>query len=230
MMTNTTAEDTTQIKKNTVSAKNQLKDDEYISFINQSGKGKKVLFVGNSITRHGKLPGIGWNNDFGMAASSIDNDYVHILIKKINEKYPDSVFCICQASQWETDYNINDKIIFKYEIAREFKADIIIMRIIENCKCDKFNHNLFYKKYSDFIDYLNPKDAKIILTSGFWKHTGDIDIENVAKDNNYDFIYLGDLGEDDSMKAIGLFEHSGVAAHPNDNGMLEIANRISEKI
>ena len=47
-----------QIDKNTVSAKNQLKENEYISYINPNGKGKRILFVGNSITRHGKAPQI----------------------------------------------------------------------------------------------------------------------------------------------------------------------------
>ena len=46
-------------------------------------KGPRVLFVGNSITLHGPRPQIGWTNNWGMAASARDKDYVHLLQKKI---------------------------------------------------------------------------------------------------------------------------------------------------
>ena len=46
-----------------------------------SKKGPRVLFVGNSITLHGPRPQIGWTNNWGMAASSRDRDYVLLLQK-----------------------------------------------------------------------------------------------------------------------------------------------------
>ena len=63
--------------KNTVSAENQLKQNSCVTFFGDGNL--KILFVGNSITRHGVLEEIGWLNDHGMAASSIDKDYVHLV-------------------------------------------------------------------------------------------------------------------------------------------------------
>ena len=65
-----------------------------------------------------------------------------------------------------------------------------------------------------------------LLCSSFWKHTADSSIRFVADQLQLPLIYLGDLGEREEMKAIGLFEHSGVANHPGDLGMKNIAERI----
>ena len=66
----------------------------------------------------------------------------------------------------------------------------------------------------------------MILTTGFWRHPADDGIVEIAEELNLPLVKLGDLGEKDEMKAIGLFEHSGVANHPGDLGMKNIANRI----
>ena len=69
-----------QMGKNTVDSKGQLKETEIIKFDNPEGAGKRVMFVGNSITLHGVKPEIGWHGAWGMAASSKENDYCHFLM------------------------------------------------------------------------------------------------------------------------------------------------------
>ena len=218
-----------QIEKNTVSADNQIKESDKVSYINQYGKGKRILFVGNSITRHGSAPEIGWYNDFGMAASCKENDYVHLLVEKIKKTDNDAVFCVCQVSNWESKYKTGNELLGRFVDAGDFNADVIVLRLIENCPIPDFDHKVFYNEYKRLVEYLNNSGkADVILTTGFWKHPGDSDIRCLANDCGYKCAELGDLGEDDSMKAIGLFEHSGVANHPNDNGMRAIADRIFE--
>ena len=220
-----------QIEKNSVSARNQLKKKSYVTFIQEGGKGKRVMFVGNSITRHGVLPEIGWLCDWGMAASSREKDYVHLLVDKINKIESDASFCVCQVANWEREYKNGSEWLQEYERARNFEADVIVFRMVENCPIQDFDEEAFYREYQNLIDYLNPdKKAKIILTTGFWKHTGDDVIIRVAEERGYPSVYMGELGEDDKMKAIGLFEHTGIANHPGDLGMERIAEMIWEKI
>ena len=223
------SEEFAQMEKNTVDARNQLKESSYIRFENPDGKGKRVMFVGNSITLHGVRPEVGWYNVWGMAASSADKDYVHRLKKEIKQRDPDAAFCICQASGWEVGYKEGSTLLSKYADARNFGADIIIIRLIENCKARDFESEVFEREYAELIKYLDGKgEAKVIVTTGFWKHPADKNIAAVARDGGYDLVDLSDLGEDDKMKAIGLFEHSGVANHPGDEGMKAIAERIAE--
>lgn len=218
-----------QIDKNTVAAKSQLKPPEFVSFINENADGIRVQFIGNSITRHGKKPDIGWNNDFGMAASAIENDYVHQVLAGLKEKA--GAACITQVSEWERNYKKGHEMLALYNAAKPFGADIIIMRCAENCPTKDFDADVFKAEYKQLITYFNPKNtAKAVLTTSFWKHPADAAIEEIAKENGYPFVYLGDLGERDDMKAIGKVSHEGVANHPGDSGMKEIANRILSAI
>ena len=52
----------------------------------------------------------------------------------------------------------------------------------------------------------------------------------MAKEKGYLLVSLNDLGDDKGNMAIGEFWHEGVAMHPNDNGMRQIAERIVAKL
>lgn len=214
-------------KKNTVKAEKQLKPNQYVKFFDIENKGPRILFAGNSITLHGYLPDIGWYGEWGMAASSEDKDYVHLLMESIKKDAPDAAFCLAQVFQWESNYTVGCEKHSVYEAARDFDADIIIMRFSENC-LGSFEKEAFSREYPLFVDYLGlDKGAKAVFTTSFWKHDGaDAVVAETAKQKNMPCVYLGDLGEDDAMKAIGLFEHGGVANHPGDLGMQNIADRI----
>ncbi len=220
-----------QMKKNTVKSENQLNGNKYISYINPDGKGIKVLFLGNSITLHGKKSDIGWENEWGMAASKKENDYVHLMIKKIKQNDSDAVFSICQIAEWERNYKTPENTATLFEESQKFGADIIIARFVENCPGKDFDEALFEKAYFPFVKSFDTTGkAQIILTTGFWCHPGDNVIRKTAQKNNCALVELGDLGEKDEMKAVELFWHAGVAEHPGDKGMKVIAERIFEKI
>ena len=218
-----------QIDKNDVPAAAQLQKISHITYQNKEGKGKRILLVGNSITLHEVKPEIGWHESHGMAASAKERDYAHLLMEKCAARYPDAVFCIAQVSQWEQQYTNGSAVLPQYSPARDFGADVIIMRCIENCHNRTLDPIALKREYSKLVDFLKSKpSAKVILTTGFWKHYGDGVIRAIGEERGYPVVELGDLGELDEMKAIGLFKHKGVANHPGDKGMRVIAQRIWE--
>lgn len=220
-----------QLKKNTVKAYGQLKDDDLVRFENATGTGIRVMFVGNSTTRHGVNEDIGWPNDWGMAASTKDKDYVHCLIADITKKHADAAFCICQVANWEWRYGIGSQTHHLFQAARDFEADIIITRFCVNCPRDNFDAQAFKREYMKLLEFLNSTgNAKFVLTTGFWHHPGNQPIAELAKEHDFPLVMLEDLCDDDAMKAIGLFAHPGVAEHPGDLGMRTIADRVYEKL
>ena len=149
----------------------------------------------------------------------------------IKEKQPDAAFCVCNVAEWERVYANGDDKFPLYTQTREFGADIIIMRFIENCPKADFDSEGFKAGLERLLAYFNPeRKAKFIISTGFWRHPGDDAIIEYANERDLPLVLLGDLGELDEMKAIGLFEHRGVANHPGDLGMENIAKRLYEKV
>ena len=215
-------------EKNTVKASAQVKRERYVETFFNGGK-TNVLFVGNSITRHEPKPEIGWKNDWGMAASSRENDYVHVAVKLLEEKLGKINYCITNCGAWEQNY-YQDGLIHDWKKARDFNADIVVIRIGENIwnAKDKLVEHPLAHKFVEMIRYFakNP-NARVVVTGLFWKNT-EIEsvIKEVALSSGYTFVSLDDLGDDKKNMAIGQFWHEGVSIHPNDDGMRKIAERI----
>ena len=222
--------DSKNMLANTVSSKGQLDPSEYVTVFQRGGK-KRVLFFGNSITRHKPLESIGWSGDWGMAASSIDKDYVHLVVKALDEKYGAVDYCIAQGAAWERDYNNTEAVLDKYfKPTREFAADIVIIRIGENIPTSEHLKNSCKDAFDKVVAYLSEKAEKVIVTNLFWDSPKNVVFSEVAEERGYDFVHLTDLERDEKTMALGLFEHDGVARHPGDFGMKCIADRIIEKL
>lgn len=187
---------------------------------------KNILILGNSITHHKPAPEVGWNSDWGMAASARDRDYVHLLtsnFRKIQRRAKVSFF---NVADYENAYWV-------YELAAldtmvKVKQDLIILRFAENVNSTYVVDNNFKKHYLRLIEHLKKShpNAKIICTSGFWENpkVGSI-IEECATETKSIFVSLSQLDKPEYM-AWGKFAHTGVAAHPGDTGMKAIADLI----
>ncbi len=215
------------ISDNTVNPDRQVYDCFVETYMR--GGSVNVLFIGNSITRHLPKPEIGWHRDCGMAASSPESDYLHIVLRGLEKQLGRVNYCVAQLGRWEKQY-WDDGILLSYVKAREFAADIIICRLGENIwgSRDMLEEQPLYPKFDGMLKYFNAKPAsKVAVTDLFWAWD-DIDkpIRKVVSDNGYTQVYIGDLGARSDCKALDEYEHHGVSIHPNDLGMQNIAGRI----
>lgn len=217
------------INDNTVSSENQLPRDAWIFYMGSANASKRLLIIGNSITRHGPNIGIGWDADWGMAASDIDHDYVHLLQSRLTADGKDVLTMVRSASLWERNHaeenHLND-----YLTEHEFAADVILFRIGENV-LKTADMEVFAARLREFLTYINPKKAPIVFTSTVWdSQPRNTVIRELAEEWGMPFIDLTEIGRRDDLMAIGLFEHKGVAMHPGDAGMRYIADAVYPEI
>lgn len=211
-----------QIAENTVSAENQMVNSSELRFLGNENAPLRVLVLGNSITRHGPKADIGWEGDWGMAASAPEKDYVHRLYAKLKEAGQDVYMRIRQSAYWERHFR-EDDCLPRFAADRDFGADLIIFRLGDNIPEETAPY--FTDALRQFMTYLGAKPGKVIFSTCWWERP-DLDnpIRQIAKE--LDCPCAETLCTDKSMKAYGKFAHGGVSAHPGDTGMEMIADRI----
>ena len=187
---------------------------------------QRVEIIGNSITGHGPAPELGWTGDWGMAASAAENDYVHIITRKLQKLNPLVEIKVIQAVDFEQSF-------WKYDFTKlksyaDFQPDLVIMRIAENTNLDYINS--YENSYDQYITQLTSKTtAKVICTTSFWSSHEEVSnrIRNVAGKKGYIIADLKPYSTDKSYTAYKSFSNVAVGIHPSDKGMLAIADCIS---
>lgn len=213
---------------NTVPSKGQLKETEFVTFRLQNDAKIKILFVGNSITRHAVAAQIGWPRDCGMAASDIEKDYVHLTVRALEKTYGTVDFCIAQAAEWERNYQKDTEILSVFQPAADFHADIVIIRIGENTSREHLDTADYAEHFETMVKFFAQTAKQVIVTDLFWEYAPiDDAIKAVCRRNpTYRFVSINALGANDACKAYGEYAHTGVAAHPGDYGMQKIADAV----
>ena len=214
--------------ENTVAAVNQLKESSRVFYMGKATAKSRLLVVGNSITRHGPKESIGWPNDWGMAASKKEKDFVHLLQNKLLADGLDVLTMVSQCSCWEVGLQDTD-ILSKFEQERAFDADVILFRLGENVpKGTDMAH--FAKCLRAFLTYICP-NGRVVLTSTVWGNAPlNEELKKAAEELSACFVDIRGIGADESLMAIGKYEHKGVAMHPGDKGMEYIANAVYDSV
>jgi len=191
----------------------------------------RVLFLGNSITRHGPAPKIGWNDDWGMAASAKEKDYVHLVaagLAGLTGKAPEIRFAnIADFERGLATYDIAASLKAEFE----FKPTLVIVAIGENVAAlqTEDTKEQFKSSLQKLLAKAKTPGATIVVRSCFWADAAkDGILREACATAGGIFVDIGALGKDESnyARAERNFEHAGVAAHPGDKGMKAIAAAI----
>ena len=218
------------VKENTVSRKDQLQGYSRTYFLGKENSPLRILIFGNSITLHPNNKELSWFHNWGMAASDISKDYVHILFKKLSTALNfEPYMLISQVTDAESQ-------LYKYDyeslnIEKAFKPDIVIFRLGDNIFPVKSN-DVVYNLFDRLLEVVKKENQQVILTGSYFVNESIEPIINkYAKINHYSFIKLDDISLDEkNWGGINNYSHIGVAKHPGDRGMNIIADRIFKNI
>lgn len=183
----------------------------------------RVLILGNSITRHGPRPQIGWTNDFGMAATSIEKDFAHVLAAKVKAKYPTASFALSNvAGTFERTFTKGISLERDFGWMRDWKPDAVVLFFGANCpgEYDKKPDGKFGREFEALRNYLaNGDKTRFLVCEGFYSRPV-LDGEKKAVATKYGdtYVTMGDIRARDDVR--------GRYNHPNDNGMRLIAERF----
>lgn len=192
----------------------------------------KILFLGNSITRHSPKPSIDWHGNWGMAATAEAKDYVHLITAGITQAQGTApqilVNNIAQFEREHATYDIHKNLAE----AAAFGASHIVIAIGENVPALTTDEAkaTFKTKMQALLKLLNgPQKPVIIVRSSFWANPAkDQILEETCREVGGVFVDAGTLGKDESnyARAERPYKNAGVANHPGDKGMQAIADAI----
>ncbi|MBR0538119.1 MAG: SGNH/GDSL hydrolase family protein, partial [Clostridia bacterium] len=94
----------------------------------------RILYLGNSITKHMPAPEIGWHGEWGMAASAPEKDYVRRMNALLEQAGKRVEWRAENAADFERAPEPFPEEAFRAYLA--FAPDVVILRIGENVPDD----------------------------------------------------------------------------------------------
>ena len=203
----------------------------------------RIMFTGNSITMHGFNEGtirdLGWDRQCGMAASKLENDYVHLFAARVAETRPGERIEICYNSS-----NACKTAEGRAEADRKTAAllpDLVILQAGEGAgglSADEFEKwRAGYRTMLESCLALKPTPR--VIAVGVWSPTGSGQAEyapgseeakveeaqrEVCTELGVPFVSIARYAQNPACSGTG--SSGGVKWHPNDAGMKGYADAL----
>lgn len=197
-----------------------------------------ALVLGNSIAIH-EITDFWWG-EWGMAATKQEYDFAHILEEGLQVQDENATMDVVQMRPWEQDFSISLATLIGNKLTSS--TDLVVIRVGGNVPNDHVSG--LQSALGGLVDYIRSisPNAKIVITGNFGV---DVNRENAiigaADDKNIDYVRIDQFATSEYKEATGHYvygndgeiheiDSSGVAWHPNNKGMLAIANTILNAI
>jgi hypothetical protein len=199
----------------------------------------RIYFIGDSITRHSINQDLKWDHVAGMAASSEDKDYAHLVAGRIGRLLPDKnvkLFFGCGGDAVSAMKGIGD--------AKTYRPALVIVQLGEHVPSKAFGGTYddsaekIAADYGTLLDALRAlPSSPIIICTGNWnpipgvkKYTGrnaqiDEIQRSVCRQKGATFVSVEKYALDPLCSGTG--GSGGVKWHPNDAGHAGYATVIS---
>lgn len=193
-----------------------------------------LLFIGNSITKHGKCSY--WPGVWGMAASSAEKDYVHLLVDKLRKSGQHVEYADINFFKWEIMDHDRDEVLPLLDDLLDKSYDYIIVQLGENIS-SVANLEGDFRSLLTYLQKSCLKENILVCSSFFQKDDVDNIKRNICSRGGGQYVSFEDIrciapyiaGENIEIKLdnkIFHINHTGVAIHPGDKGMEIYAERL----
>jgi hypothetical protein len=167
-----------------------------------------VVVIGNSITRHHPLAAIGWDGDWGMAASAADKDFAHVAAEALGR--PLSAYNLSALERGQPD-----------TIPQISPTNVLVVELGDNAT----DVEGFTVRYKAMLDGYAP--LKLACVSTWWEKPAiDAMIKQQCESHGGTYVYIGNIlpsRQDD----VGRYANIDVDNHPHDWSMAVIGARVA---
>jgi hypothetical protein len=180
-----------------------------------------LAVIGNSITWHPPLASIGWAGDWGMAATTQAQDFVHVAGAALGLPVQANNFADLELTPVAATPRIPD-----YS-APVSSTSIAVVQLADNVPPGGLD--AFRPAYAQLLDAV--KHARTLLCVSTWWHSPEKDavIETECRARGGRFVFIGDIKTlpENPDRVSTRYWHPGVNSHPQDWSMAEIGRRVA---
>ncbi len=196
----------------------------------------KILFIGNSITLANSTPAFGWTHSWGMAATALDKDYVHLTLETLAERGLPLEWHLLSRNCNVCDGVIGEYMENIYDVG-ELHPEYVVVQLGENSNEAEALGGKLTAQYRQLLESLLGFGIRQIYCISNWAE-GSLEAPHnaaiVRAMNGLPNLTLVDItaiaAKPSANADTTIYLDRAVRWHPGDQGMAYIAKALSDSI